>query len=113
MRFVSRNMFLALALGAFAFTATSGWASVRSAQSAPAVQSSHAKMHSKTRARTQSISGTIIKSGDTYVLRASTGQQYDLSNVSHAKTYVGKQVKVTGKVNTSSHMIDVQSIQPQ
>lgn len=116
MRFISRNLFLALALGTFAFTATSGWASVlpaMPAQSTPGVQPNHPRMPSKAKVRTESISGTIVKNGSSYVLQASTGQQYQLSNASRAKAYVGKTVIVTGKVNASSHMIDVQSIQPQ
>lgn len=116
MRFVSRNLFLALALGAFAFTATSGWASLTPAapvQSTPGMQSTHSKMHTRSKSRTESITGTIVKSGSTYVLRASTGQEYQLANASQAKSDVGKSVTVTGKVNASSHMIDVQSIQPQ
>lgn len=116
MRIYSRNLFLVLALGIFSFTATSGWASLRPAsmpQSLPSMQSNHAQVNRKAPAKTESISGTIVKSGGQYVLQASTGQQYQLSNASRAKAYVGKTVTVTGKVNASSHMIDVQSIQPQ
>lgn len=114
MRFISKNLILALAVGAFGFTATSGWASLTPAaqtQNRPAMQSS--QTHSKKQSATESISGTIVKSGNSYVLRASTGQEYQLSNASRAKSYVGKTVTVTGKVNASSHLIDVQSIQPQ
>lgn len=116
MRFVSRNLFFALALGAFAFTAASGWASLTPAapvQSTPGMQATHSKMPVKSKSRTESLSGTIVKSGSTYVLRASTGQEYQLANASQANSYVGKSVTVTGRVNTSSHMIDVQSIHPQ
>ncbi len=116
MKRTHRNLLLALALGAFTFTATSGFASmVPSMQSHPNMgqHSTHAQMNRKSRPRTQSVSGTIIKSGQQYELEASTGQTYQLSNASRAKAYVGKTVTVTGKVNKSSHVIDVQSIQPQ
>ena len=113
MRINSRNLFLALALGAFTLTATSGFASMMPApqtQTAPGAQS---YMHKSVTSKTQSISGTIAKSGSGYVLRASNGQEYQLSGATNAKRYVGKSVTVTGKVNASSHVISVQSIQPQ
>lgn len=116
MRICSKNLLLALTLSIFAFTATSGWASLMPAmtpQSVPGAQSTHAQMGQKTQVKTKSISGTIVKSGGQYVLRASSGQDYQLSNASQAKAYVGKTVTVTGKVNASAHVIDVQSIQPQ
>jgi hypothetical protein len=116
MRIYTQKLLLILSLGVFAFTATSGWASLRPAaapQSTPAMQSSHAPTAHKSQMKTESISGTIVKSGSQYVLRASNGQEYQLSNASRAQAYVGKSVTVTGKVNASSHVIDVQSIQPQ
>lgn len=116
MRNYLKNSLLALALGAFAFTAASGWASLRPAlqpQTTPGVQASHSQMGQRSQGKTQSITGTIIKSGGQYVLRASTGHDYQLTNASQARAYVGKAVTVTGKVNASSHVIQVQSIQPE
>lgn len=120
MRFNSRNLLLALALGTFAFTAA-GFTPVAQAQTNPAMQnhhtqtygSHHTQTYGKKATKTESVSGTIAKSGNSYTLRASSGQVYQLSNAGHAKAYVGKSVTVTGKVNTSTHMIAVQSIQPQ
>jgi hypothetical protein len=121
MRFYPRNSLLVLALSAFAFTATSGWAAVTPAMqmqttpgTQPGTQQSPPQMGQQSHAsRTQSVSGTIVKSGGQYVLQASTGQEYQLSNASRAKAYVGKTVTVTGKVNPSTHSIKVQSIQPE
>lgn len=116
-RFLPRNFFVALALGAFAFTATSGWASLRTAapaQSAHVTRSAHRQLHRRAKSRTESIRGTIVESGVSCVLRASTGQEYQLSGVGRAnRSFLGKTVTVTGQVNTSSHLIDVESIQPQ
>lgn len=116
MRIYPGNLLLVLTLGVFALTATSGWASLMPAmqpQSVPGMQSNHTQMGHKSQIKTESISGTIVKSGGQYVLQASSGQEYQLSGASRAKAYVGKAVTVTGKVNASSHVIDVQSIQPQ
>lgn len=118
MKFTYRNLFLALALGAFSLTATSAWAGQthpmhtgptlahRQAQTSPA-------MGHKAQSKIKSISGTIEKNGRQYVLQASNGQQYQLSGASRAKQFVGKSVIVTGKVNASSHLIDVEGIRPQ
>lgn len=118
MKFNYRNLFLALALGTFSLTATSAWAGQthpmhtgptlarRQAQTSP-------MMGKKAKNKIEAISGTIKKSGRQYVLQASNGQQYQLSGASRAKQYVGKSVTVTGKVNASSHLIDVESIRPQ
>ena len=138
MRFNPKNSLLVLALGAFAFTTTSGWAAVNPAlqmqttpgttqttpgtkttpgtqynQSQMGQQHNQSQMGQQSQNRTRSVSGTIVKSGGQYVLQASTGQEYQLSNSSRAKSYVGKTVTVTGKVNASSHTIKVQSIQPE
>jgi len=116
MRIYPRNLLLVLTLGVFTLTATSGWASLRPAmppQSVPGAQSNSMQMGHKSQIKTKSISGTIVKSGGQYVLHASSGQVYQLSGASRAKAYVGKTVTVTGKVNASSHLIDVQSIQSQ
>lgn len=116
MRFNSRNMFLAMALGAFTMTATSGFASMMpatQAQTTPGAQHSQSYAQQSKKSQTRSISGTIEKSGSGYVLRASNGQEYQLSGATNAKKYAGKSVTVTGKVNASSHSISVQSIQPQ
>ncbi|MCL5263493.1 MAG: DUF5818 domain-containing protein [Acidobacteria bacterium] len=116
MRINYRNLFLALALGAFTFAATPGWAGMTpafQAQTTPGAQSYQSQMGNKAQSRVQSVTGTIVKSGGQFVLEASNGQEYQLSNASRAKSYVGKTVTVTGKVNASSHTISVQSIQPQ
>lgn len=129
MRLNSRNLILALAVGAFGFTASSGWASMaqtqtpnpnQPAQTTPGTQTTHPYAQQKNNpyaqnkgTKVQSVSGTVTKSGESYVLRASNGQQYNLTDASNAKKFVGKQVQVTGKVNPSSHSIEVQSIQPQ
>lgn len=129
MRLISRNFILALAVGAFGFTASSGFAMAQTqtnpgqpnqpAQTTPGTMNhsyaqQHASPYSQNKGtKVQSVSGTVVKSGNSYVLRASNGQQYNLTDASNAKKYVGKQVRVTGKVNASSHTINVQNIQPE
>jgi len=57
------------------------------------------------------FTGTIVKDGENYVLRDSSGGIYKLDNSTQAQTFEGKPVKVTGKLDTDSKMIHVDSIQ--
>lgn len=139
MRTNPRNLFLALALGAFTMSTCPIWASTMpvqqqqqttpdqqttpgsqttpGAQTTPGTQGQQGQMgqmgQQGAQAQEQSVTGTISKSGHQYVLQGSDGQEYQLHGASHAKKYVGQNVTVTGKVDSSSHSIQVQSIQPQ
>ena len=62
-------------------------------------------------AQSSSYTGTIVKAGDDYVLRDSSGTVYKLDDSSKAKSFEGKQVKVTGKLDTDSKTIHVESIE--
>jgi hypothetical protein len=57
----------------------------------------------------QSFSGTIVKSGDKYVLQdADTGKTYDIDHQDQVKQYEGKKVRVHGTLDASGKMIHVQ-----
>jgi uncharacterized protein YdeI (BOF family) len=62
-------------------------------------------------AQSQTFTGTITKAGDSYVLRDSSGTVYKLDDSSKAQSFEGKQVKVTGKLDTDSKTIHVDSIE--
>lgn len=62
-------------------------------------------------AKTTSFTGTIVKDGENYVLRDSSGGIYKLDDSSRAQAFEGKTVKVTGKLDADSKMIHVDSIQ--
>jgi hypothetical protein len=55
--------------------------------------------------------GSITKSGDKYVLHTG-GTDYQLDDQSQAKKYNGKDVKVSGQLDSSSNTIHVTSIEP-
>jgi hypothetical protein len=82
------------------------------AQNRPANTASHANAAPLTRkAQQQTFTGTIVKSGGSYVLEVA-GTAYQLSDQTDAAKYVGKQVKVTGVLNASTDTIRVSNIQP-
>jgi uncharacterized protein YdeI (BOF family) len=55
--------------------------------------------------------GTVVKNGDQYMLRDSSGQVYGLDDSDKAKQFEGKTVKVTGQLDEQAKVIHVQDIQ--
>jgi len=58
----------------------------------------------------QAFTGTIMKSGDNYVLKTADNMTYQLDDQSRAKQFEGKQVQVTGSLDATSQTIKVQDI---
>jgi len=61
--------------------------------------------------KTTTFTGTVVKDGEQYVLRDSSGSVYKLDDSSRAQAFEGKTVKVTGRLDTDAKMIHVDSIQ--
>lgn len=61
--------------------------------------------------KTTTFTGTVVKDGEQYVLRDSSGSIYKLDDSSRAQAFEGKTVKVTGRLDPDSKMIHVDSIQ--
>jgi uncharacterized protein YdeI (BOF family) len=60
----------------------------------------------------QQFTGMIVKQGEVFMLKDSSGDlTYELDDHGKAKDYVGKQVKVTGTLDSSTHVLHVKSIQ--
>jgi len=55
----------------------------------------------------QIFTGTIAKSGDKYVLQASSGKSYDIDHQELAQKYEGKQVRVKGTLDPDGKTIHV------
>ncbi|MGA8617306.1 MAG: DUF5818 domain-containing protein [Candidatus Sulfotelmatobacter sp.] len=57
----------------------------------------------------QTFSGTIVKSGDKYMLKdEASGQTYDIDHQDEVQKYEGKRVKVHGTLDASAKMIHLQ-----
>jgi len=61
--------------------------------------------------KTTTFTGTVVKDGEQYVLRDSSGSVYKLDDSSRAQAFEGKTVKVTGRLDPDSKIIHVDSIQ--
>jgi len=59
----------------------------------------------------QSLTGTIVKDGDRYILKVSDNSTYQLDDQEKAKEYEGKQVKVAGTLDSSGSSLHVVSIE--
>lgn len=55
--------------------------------------------------KTQTFSGTIMKSGSKYVLQDASGKTYDIDRQDGLKEYEGKQVRVTGTLDPDGKTI--------
>ena len=74
-------------------------------QAAPGTQSQPTTSASDS----QTFSGTIVKSGDKYVLQdVSSGKTYDIDHQDQVKQYEGKKVRVHGTLDASGKMIHLQ-----
>lgn len=59
-----------------------------------------------------SFNGTVVKSGDKYVLKSDTGATYQIDDQDKAKQFEGKQVKVNGSLDKTTSMLHVTDISP-
>jgi hypothetical protein len=58
------------------------------------------------------VTGSISKDGDTYVLKVSDTTSYKLDDQAKAKQYNGQKVRVTGEVDLNTNQIHVRKIEP-
>jgi uncharacterized protein YdeI (BOF family) len=57
------------------------------------------------------FSGTVVKNGEQYMLRDSSGQIFGLDDSSKARPFEGKPVKVTGQLDEQAKVIHVENIE--
>lgn len=84
---------------------------VQEPQAPPAQTSPDQTTPNQDQTKATTFTGTIVKDGENYVLRDSSGGIYKLDDSSRAQAFEGKTVKVTGKLDADSKMIHVDSIQ--
>jgi uncharacterized protein YdeI (BOF family) len=62
-------------------------------------------------AQTATFTGTVVKNGDQFALRDSSGAVYTLDDSQRAKPFEGKTVKVTGQLDEQAKVIHVENIE--
>jgi hypothetical protein len=64
------------------------------------------------RPETKTLTGTILKSGESFVLSdPATKSKYLLDDQDKARPFEGKHVKVTGTIDAANNLIHVETIQ--
>jgi uncharacterized protein YdeI (BOF family) len=74
-------------------------------QQPPAGQNGDAQSAQPSSDGSQTFSGTIVKSGDKYVLQDASGKNYDIDRQDGLKQYEGKQVRVKGTLDADGKTI--------
>jgi uncharacterized protein YdeI (BOF family) len=97
--------------GATAAISASPMPVIQEPQTPPAQTSPDQAMPNQDPSKTATFTGTVVKDGEQYVLRDSSGSVYKLDDTSRAQAFEGKTVKVTGRLDANSKMIHVDSIQ--
>ncbi|MGA7857046.1 MAG: DUF5818 domain-containing protein [Terracidiphilus sp.] len=117
MKSVNRSLVLGLSTCALLVMGATAWGSPLSGVAAtpmPLIQTPQTPQPDQTQqmpAKSASFTGTVVKEGDQYVLRDSSGEVYKLDDSTKAQQFEGKQVKVTGRLDADAKMIHVDSIE--
>ncbi len=116
MQSIKRDLSIGLSASALVFACALTWgspfvgSSTRASQ-AQEQQPQQAQPDQTQQSKSTTFTGTVVKDGDGYILRDSSGQMYKLDNPESAKAYEGKPVKVTGELDEQAKLIHVVSIE--
>jgi uncharacterized protein YdeI (BOF family) len=84
---------------------------IQEPQAPPSQTSPDQTTPNQDQAKASTFTGVIVKNGEQYVLRDSSGNVYKLDDSSRAQAFEGKTVKIVGKLDPDSKMIHVDTIQ--
>jgi uncharacterized protein YdeI (BOF family) len=130
MRSIKRNLFDLSVLGAMVLAFALAWGSPFASagstnaqdqaqpqqpqpdQAPPQTQPNQAQPQpDQNKAQSATFTGTVVKNGDQFALRDSSGAVYTLDDSQRAKPFEGKTVKVTGQLDEQAKVIHVESIE--
>ena len=115
MRSIKHSFFSGLAISALVFTSAVAWGS-------PLIKTGSGFLQAQAQdqpkqepqpqtAKSATFTGTIVRDGEQFSLRDSSGATYKLDDSERAKAFEGKAVKVTGQLDTEAKLIHVESIE--
>lgn len=76
-------------------------------QSPPSQQAAPDGQSQSQQAQAQTFAGTIMKSGDKYVLQDASGTNYDIDRQDLVKSHEGKKVRINGTLDPDGKTIHV------
>lgn len=115
MHSLKRDLLIGCAICAMAITFALAWGSpfvsANSAHVQNQTQQPQEAQQQPDQAKSATFTGTIVRQGERYALRDTSGQMFKLDDSERAKPFEGKSVKVTGQLDEEAMMIHVESIE--
>ncbi|MGD0735036.1 MAG: DUF5818 domain-containing protein [Terracidiphilus sp.] len=127
MQNMKRTLTLSVALGILALTAVQAWGLPLAAVGTSSTMIQEPKPVPPTptpdqpkpapdqtqqdQAKSTTFMGTVVRDGESFSLRDGSGAMYKLDDASKAQPFEGKQVKVTGRLDTEAKLIHVDAIE--
>jgi hypothetical protein len=128
MKNIKRTLTLSVALGALALTGVQAWGLPLAAIGTPGTTIQEPKPMPPTptpdqtqpappdqtqpdQAKSHTFMGTVVRDGEQFALRDGSGSVFKLDDASKAQPFEGKQVKVTGRLDTEAKLIHVDTIE--
>jgi len=112
MQTARRWLFLGISLVMFVFTGIRGWASPFHGYAAGALAGQTQEQPSHRNQKSTTFTGTVARSGDTFVLRDSSGAIFALDDAERARQFEGLSVQVAGNLDEEANLIHIESIEP-
>ena len=113
MRSIKRDLIALSALGAVVLALALTWGRPFIGASSAHVQdqAQPQQQPDQSQAKSATFTGTLLRNGEQYVLRDSSGQVYGLDDPERARPFEGKTVKVTGQLDEQAKVIHVENIE--
>jgi len=105
---IARDLTLGIAVSVVVFVCALAWGGPFLAAARAGATPAQAQSN---QAQSTTFKGTIMRNGEQFVLRETSGQIYRLDDPQHAQPFEGKAVKVTGRLDTEAKLIHVQRIE--
>ncbi|HEY1766883.1 MAG TPA: DUF5818 domain-containing protein [Terracidiphilus sp.] len=99
-----RDLLLGIAASAFVFVCALAWGG-------PFLSTVANAAPTQTQGQHATFTGTVMRNGEQFVLRDTSGQIYRLDDPRHAQPFEGKAVKITGSLDAEAHLIHVERIE--
>jgi len=112
MRTIKRDLLYGSAMSVVVLTFALSWGGpFLKSSPANAQDQANPPQQQKDQAKSKTFTGTIVRSGEEFLLRDSAGLMYKLDDSEHAKQFEGKPVKVTGQLDQQAMVIHVEAIE--
>jgi hypothetical protein len=111
MRSIKREITDIAALIAVALTFAIAWGSPFVGAGAALAQDQAQQQPDQNQSKSSTFTGKVVKNGDGYALRDSSGAIYGLDDPARAQPFEGKTVKVTGQLDAQAKVIHVENIE--